>query len=209
MRVLDLETWKRREHYEFFRRFDDPFWNVTVPVDVTGLVDVCRDDGPSFFLASLWTAMRALNETEELRMRIRGDDVVVHDVTHPACTVLLEDETFVFAYFDMHERFETFRANADALLQRLRRADPGLDPQPERDDVVYCSVLPWLGFSSFRHARAGEPDSIPRLVLGRHTAVGGRRSMPLSIEAHHALVDGLHVGRFVASLESRLATPLS
>jgi chloramphenicol O-acetyltransferase type A len=33
--------------------------------------------------------------------------------------------------------------------------------------------------------------------------------MPLNIEVHHALVDGLHVGRFVQGLEALLAAPES
>ncbi len=31
--------------------------------------------------------------------------------------------------------------------------------------------------------------------------------MPLNIEVHHALVDGVHVGRFVQALEALLAEP--
>ena len=31
--------------------------------------------------------------------------------------------------------------------------------------------------------------------------------MPLSVEVHHALMDGLHVGRLVQGLEDRLQDP--
>jgi len=34
--------------------------------------------------------------------------------------------------------------------------------------------------------------------------VNGRRLMPVSVEVHHALVDGLHVGRFHAAFQRRL-----
>jgi chloramphenicol O-acetyltransferase type A len=31
--------------------------------------------------------------------------------------------------------------------------------------------------------------------------------MPFSVEVHHALVDGLHVGRYVTRMEEMLARP--
>ena len=33
--------------------------------------------------------------------------------------------------------------------------------------------------------------------------------MPISVEVHHALMDGLHVGRFFSQLEEALADPLT
>jgi len=32
--------------------------------------------------------------------------------------------------------------------------------------------------------------------------------MPLSVEVHHALMDGLHVGRFVQGFEAAMLDPL-
>ncbi len=32
MHYLDLSIWPRRKHFEFFRRYEHPFFNVTVDV---------------------------------------------------------------------------------------------------------------------------------------------------------------------------------
>ncbi len=32
-KIIDIATWNRREHYEHFSAFDDPFFGVTVQVD--------------------------------------------------------------------------------------------------------------------------------------------------------------------------------
>ena len=31
-KIIDIATWNRREHYEHFSAFDDPFFGVTVPI---------------------------------------------------------------------------------------------------------------------------------------------------------------------------------
>jgi chloramphenicol O-acetyltransferase type A len=77
-----------------------------------------------------------------------------------------------------------------------------------RDDVVYHTTLPWFSFTSFAHARTpGRGDSIPRIVFGKFVNEGERKLMPISIEVHHALMDGLHVGRYLGRLEEVLADP--
>jgi chloramphenicol O-acetyltransferase type A len=66
-------------------------------------------------------------------------------------------------------------------------------------------VIPWVAFTSFAHARRhGTEDSVPKIVFGKRHERGGRHRMPVSVEVHHALVDGLHVGRFFEGFQERL-----
>ncbi|MGH7550853.1 MAG: CatA-like O-acetyltransferase [Gemmatimonadota bacterium] len=205
-RRLDLDTWNRREHFAFYRGYDNPYFNICAPVDVTRLLERCRSEGgPSFFLASLWASMTAVNEIEELRYRIRGDDVVVHEIVHGGSTVLVPDGTFRFGYFDYNPDFERFAGDASAVLERVRARMGPLEARPERDDMIHHSIIPWVAFTSFSHARRwGTEDSVPKVVFGRHHREGDIDRMPVSIEVHHALVDGRHVGRFFERFQHHL-----
>lgn len=205
-RRLDLSTWNRREHFAFYRGYDNPYFNVCGPVDVTRLLQRCRSEGgPSFFLASLWASLAAVNEIEELRYRIRGDDVVVHERVHGGSTVLVPDGTFRFGYFDYDPDFSTFAEVAAAVLERVRAEMGPLEARPERDDLIHHSIIPWIAFTSFSHARRwGTDDSVPKVVFGRHHRVEDADRMPVSIEVHHALADGLHVGRFFERFQHHL-----
>ncbi len=201
--VLDLASWKRRSHFEFFRHYEKPWFNICADVDVTELVARCAEpDGPSFFLASLWLSLVAANEVGELRHRLRGDEVVVYPVIHGGSTVLMPDETFAFAYFDFEPSYPAFAAAGARELDRVKNGPGGLDPRTNRDDMIHYSVIPWVAFSSFSHARNFHTDlSVPKIVFGKHRPVGDRRLLPVSVEVHHALVDGLHVGRFYQRFE--------
>ncbi len=208
-RYLDLAGWPRRSHFELFRSYEQPFWNLCAAVDVTALHALCgATDGPSFFLAALHLSLQAANEVEELRYRLRGDEVLVHEVIHGGSTVLRPDGTFTFAYFPFCPRFAEFAAGAAPVLAAAKASQGPLDPRTDRDDLIHYSVIPWVAFSSFAHARRQLPgDSVPKIVFGKHHEVAGRRQMPVSVEVHHALVDGLHVGRFLAAFAARLAAP--
>ena len=67
-------------------------------------------------------------------------------------------------------------------------------------DLIHVSVLPWLNFSSFSHAFThGQSNGIPKFVFGQYNTETGK--MPLAIDVHHALLDGLHVAKFIKQLQ--------
>jgi len=208
VRRLDLSRWRRRDHFLFFREFENPFFNVCVKLDVSRLTELVADEGRSFFLSSLYLSLKAANAVEALKLRIRGDEVVEHDVVHGGSTVLREDETFGFGYFDYTAHYDAFeRAGREILAAARGSSDLGL--ADGRDDLIFYSVLPWISFSSFSHARRSPAvDSNPRVVFGkRNGAAGGDCRLPVSVEVHHALADGLDVARFLEAFEALLAEP--
>ena len=204
---LDIETWKRRAQFNFFSRFDQPFFNLCVEVPVGATQSYCKQESISYFLASWYLCLRALNATEAFRYRLRGERVWVHERIHVGSTVLGDDDTFSFAYIHYDDSFSAFAAKGRAAVDAAKQQG-GLNPLDERDDLVHGSVIPWLSFTSVAHARHSDPsDSVPKITFGRYHKVGDSLMMPLSVEAHHALLDGLDVARFVERFEALLAEP--
>jgi chloramphenicol O-acetyltransferase type A len=57
--------------------------------------------------------------------------------------------------------------------------------------------MTWVSFTQISHPLPlNPPDSFPRITWGKFFDQGQQRLMPLSLLANHALVDGLHVGKF-------------
>ena len=50
-------------------------------------------------------------------------------------------------------------------------------------------------------------DSIPRFAWGKFFEDGKRLKMPLSVQGHHALMDGLHMSKFYAGVQEYLDKP--
>lgn len=206
---LETDRWVRREQFHFFKDYEQPFFNVCVQMDVTELLRLSRsrEDLP-FFLLYHFLALRAANAVEPFRYRLRGDRILVHDRIDMGTTILIDGERFAFAYFEDDDDFARFAEQANAALAALRASGGRMEPRDDRDDLVHCSVLPWLAFTSFAHARKRNPqDSVPKIAFGKYYEDGGRFRMPVSVEVHHALMDGVHVGRYVELLQSYFACP--
>lgn len=203
---LDLATWKRRRHFELFRHSSHPFFSVTVDVDVTRVWQRRAADGGSFFLPAVFALLRAIDDSEPLRLRIRADEVWRHEHVGLGTTILRADETFAFARLDLAPSYQEFRAVAAPAIAEAK-ASLTLDPMDDVDDLIYHSTMPWLRFTAYTNAMSGT-DSIPRIMFGKVFADGAAWRMPVGIEVHHALVDGLDVARFVGQFEQQLSSSL-
>lgn len=207
---LDLRHWPRRAAFELFRGFERPHFSVCTRIDVTALKPALARAGVGgTALACHFAALQLANRLAPFRYRLQQGRVHVLDVVHGSTTVLRADDSFGFAYLEHTDTFARFAALGAVALQAARAADAGFAAREDDNALLHFTTLPWMHFTSFTHARDGaHEDSIPKLAFGRIDADGARRWMPLSVEVHHALMDGLDVGRFVQGFERAMQNPL-
>jgi chloramphenicol O-acetyltransferase type A len=207
MRYIDKKTWPRRQHFEFFTAFDHPQAGLTANVDVTAFHPFVKQRGHPITVAIVYVLSRAANAIPEFRYRIRGTDVVEHEIVHPAFTILGDDDLFGFCTLDYAEDFSQFVANAAERIASARE-NPTLEEERGEDDVLYMTAVPWVSFTGILHPLHLDPgDSVPRIAWGRFFEEGNSLKMPLGVQAHHALMDGIHMGRFFASVQEDLDHP--
>jgi len=204
-RIIDPQTWDRREAFDLFRGFGFPYLSVTAELDVTALRNAHRRAGVSFTVALVHALATAANEVPAFRRRLRGADVVEHAVVHPSITVLGDGDVFHFATLSFEPEFSRFASDAQERIDRARRAET-LWSEPDRDDLLYMTALPWVAFTALVHPVPLDPPcSVPRIAWGQYRARGRRTVLPLNVQAHHALVDGIDVGRFFDRAGERAA----
>ena len=206
---LDLETWNRRSAFDFFRGFDIPSFNLCARLDVALLKQAVKDLGVgSLSLAYHFIAIRLANDIAPFRYRLEGDRVRVHAAVHGSTTVLRDDDSFGFATLEHNRDFAAFCIQGAQALANGRLQDAPFEPNKYESATVHMTTLPWVHFTSYYNARQwGANDSVPKMAFGRIDADGARQWMPLSVEVHHALMDGLHIGRFFEGFEAALLAP--
>ena len=192
---LDVDSWPRKATYEFFKDYEDPFFNFAANIDITALYRFCKKNELAISLAILYYALAAVNEIREFSIRLQNGKLVEFDTIHATQTILNADETFSFAYFEMQPDVFAFDAAGKIALEKYK-ALKTFDVESERTDLIYCSVIPWVSFTSFKHAsRLDRTQTIPRVVFGKIFDEGESKKLPLSVEANHTIMDGFHVGR--------------
>ena len=207
MRQIDIQTWPRREHFKVFNTFDYPHFSLCANVDLTAFYPYVKQRGISFTVAVVYVLARAANAIPEFRYRIRAGEVVEHEIVHPSGTILTDDDLFSFCTFDYIEDFSEFAAKAAERIAHVKE-NLTLEDGPGQDDLLYMSAIPWVSFTSFMHPLHLHPaDSVPRFAWGKFFEEGDSLKMPLSVQGHHALMDGIHMGRFYAKVQDYLDHP--
>ena len=56
--IVDIETWERRDNYNFFRGFVNSWYSITTEIDCTEASAAARASGHSFFLYYLYAVVR-------------------------------------------------------------------------------------------------------------------------------------------------------
>lgn len=200
--VIDLDSWNRKEHYLFYSSFDDPFFGITTKIDFTKVYERSKNSGCSFFLYSLHFLMKCVNSTDAFKLRIENGHVVKYDSINVSPTIGRDDGTFGFGYFKYYEDINQFVEKARLEIERVKNITGLSFTENENNpDVVYYSALPWFSFSEIKHASSFKNgDSVPRLTTGKLSFENGIYILPISISAHHGLVDGRDVADLVRKL---------
>ena len=201
-RIIDQATWPRADLYRMFRGYERPHYATTTRLDVSHLIRR-KADGISTYRACLFAIGAGIDAVPELRMRFRGDEVRLYEGVDMSSTVPTKSGGLNFSYLPFDPDFHRFDQQTDTLLKAAEAAGFNAN-QGERDDLVYLSCMPWLDYTSINNALPGPDECIPRVTWGKFVeeAVGWR--MAMTLEVHHALVDGAHVGAFFEQVQTSL-----
>ena len=202
-RVINMEQDPRREQYAYFRNFANPYVGLTVNVDITGLM-ARKEQGESLFLLTLYAVSRAANSVPELRRRIRGDRVVEYNWCPTSHTVALDNGAYCYCRLSADMPLTDFLPYAKAAQMRAKQA-PSLDDGEEGESLFFISCVPWVSYTAMVQPVPVPADSNPRITWGKYFCQEGRTLLPVTLLAHHALVDGIHIARFYEALDRELA----
>jgi len=204
MKKIDIDSWKRKKHYQFYKDYDFPLFSISLNQDITDLVRFIREKHIPFFPTYLFLMMKTMNEIDEFKYRIRGNEVVLHDTITPSYTVLNNDELYVFSTTDFIDDYHIFTSNVQKDIEESKKGDR-LEDIPGRDDLVFVSSLPWISFTHTTHPiDTNHPDSFPRVTFGKYFEENGKIKLPFCIYVHHGLCDGLHVSRFLEGIQRNI-----
>lgn len=197
--VIDEKNWERAMHCMVFRDSVEPAFCVTFEVDVTNFRRKIKMQNLSFTLSMVYAVCRCANAIDAFRYRFLDGRVVLFDRIDTAFTYLNPDtELFKVINVPMQDSLLDYVE----LAGKTAREQSAYFTGPLGNDVFQCSPMPWLAYTHISHTNSGKKDNAtPLFDWGKYGEKDGRIVMPISVQAHHSFVDGIHVGRFADILQ--------
>ena len=209
--IIDINTWERKENYEFFLGFQNPTISITSEVECAGAKARAKAAGESFFLHYLYAVLRAVNEIPEFRFRIDAEGRVVYfdhvDMLTPI--KVKENGRFFTIRLPWNTDFQTFYTTAKAIINDI---DPNGNPYDMEKvggkdllDVILLSATPDLYFTSLTCTQEHRHGSnYPLMNAGKAILKEGKLVMPIDMTIHHGFIDGHHLSLFYKKVEEFL-----
>jgi len=207
MKKIPLENWPRKDHYLFFRDFENPYFSLCADMDITNFLLLIKDNEISFTAAIMYLVARVANGIPEFRQRVRDTGPIEHEVVHPSATILSKDDLFTFCTALYQENFLAFIQETELEILRIK-TEPSLEEKIQDDSMLFMTSIPWVSFTGFMHpVKLSPADSVPRFAWGKFREERQKTVMPLAVQGHHALMDGLHAGLFYEEFQRLLDFP--
>ena len=203
-KYVNMDAYKRKEHFEYFSSLAYPYVGVTVNVDITELLSKIKEKRLPFFLTVCYCVGRAANAVPEFRQRIQNGQIVEYDHCRTSHTVALDDGTYCYCNLESDIGFADYIPYA--VREQEKAKEEATIHEEDNLDMIFISTLPWLSYTSLVQPVPMPADSNPRITWGKYFQQEGKTFLPLSVLCHHALADGLHIARFYEQLDKEIST---
>ena len=215
-KYIDMTKYPRLDHFRHFLTMQQPCVSITVQIDITDWLSRLKASGCPFFLSFQYAVVRVANRIPEFRQRIVDDKIVEYDYCNPSYIVSLPDDTYRYCNVNVNQPFAQYlkesRVKQDAALHSVHLEE-------EEGDVLgllFISCVPWLNYTEAMMPYPGGSFSNPSFCWGgyrteKYLALEDGRvtekvktSIPVTLFFNHALIDGIHAGRFFDNLGDEL-----
>ena len=215
-KYIDMTKYPRLDHFRHFLTMQQPCVSITVQVDITDWLSRLKASGCPFFLSFQYAVVRAANRIPEFRQRIVDEEIVEYDYCNPSYIVSLPDDTYRYCNVNVNQPFAQYlkesRVKQDAALHSEHLEE-------EEGDVLgllFISCVPWFNYTEAMMPYPGGSFSNPSFCWGgyrteKYLALEDGRvtekvktSIPVTLFFNHALIDGIHAGRFFDNLGDEL-----
>lgn len=193
--IIDIENFKKRKQYDWFKTFSNPCYGFTVKMDVTNVVKYSKETNTSFFINTLYAITIGLSSIEEMRLREVNGEIRLYDKINPTFTIMTDLGIFENAGFKMVDDYNEFYNKATKVIEKVKKQtmiSNDFNANHNFDDY-YMTCIPWLSIEGMTHPLPDnnyESSSCPRVCWDEYHPEGNKIVMNLNITVNHCFVDG-------------------
>ena len=199
-----VEKWDRKEIFDFFNSYDDPYTGVTTPINITNIIKYIKDNDITFYEMLCYIILQSINDIDEFKYCLEQGKVYKYDHINLSCTVLDSNNIMQFTNSIKYsnelklflKNFRKEKQDAELLIK---------DKEIQSVNNIYISCVPWFRITSVKHPSDFKNiDSNPRITWGKIYQIQNDQYIDLSIQVNHAFQDGYHIGLFIKNIESKI-----
>lgn len=198
--IKEIKDFKRKELFEHYNSFDNPFVFVTTKIDVTNLVNFCKKN--KYFYGTMgYLVAKSINEIDNFKYRYENNKFYYCDFVRPSYTQMYKDGNIGYFHVPTYDSYEDF-------IKKFAKSQEDFYNKNTYDDKdfldeVWVSCSPWISFTGLVTPFKKE-ITIPQIIWDKYELVGDKYYMNIMIMVHHGFADGSHIGKFIELLNQNI-----
>lgn len=191
--MIEMNNFERRDLFKHYNEMESPFIIMTVPVDVTNIVEYCKVH-KHFYATMGFVLNKAINEVDAFKCRCKDGKFYYCPTISANFTERVDN---MIGFFNCDSLgYKDFIKEFDDKKSKLGKYTEDFE---DRLDVVWLSCFPWSSFSGLMspHDRS---ITIPQLIWDKYLLKDGRYICNLMIMVHHGFADGYDVGMLIEKI---------
>jgi chloramphenicol O-acetyltransferase type A len=201
---LNLDTWERKQHYDYYIHTVKAKYNVNVNLDITELLATVKQSKLRFYPTFIYVISKAINQNKEFRMAVDHKGRLGYwDYSNPSYTIFHDDDkTFSDIWTEYNDDFSVFYQQAVADLEKYKDVK-GIKAKPDKPkNFCPMSAVPWLSFTGYSNDTYSESKLLfPVITFGKYFMRHHRMVIPFSIFVNHAVADGYHTCKLLQDIQ--------
>ena len=199
--VVDPNETSRAWAFQMWMKSPMPMVTLTKTFDVTRLCKVCRRKGLKFNKLLCWCMGRVASRIDEFYLLPKDGKLYKFD--RLAINVIVDNAKGGISTCDVpySDDFQQFSRDYDAIT--LERSATCQEIADEEAMILGTSAVTGTELDSLVNQYSGIYNN-PFLAWGRYRKHWFKVALPISMQFHHAQMDGGHAARFLESLQQTI-----
>ena len=196
---IDPQATKRANAFAAWMKSPMPMVTLIKTFDVTHLVQRSRRTGLKFNMLLCWCIGKAASQVAEFYMVPEGNKLMQYDRLAINVIVVTKDGGISMCDVPFSTDLQQFNADYMRLTTQVSESDQPYDLSADCT-IIGTSALPDCEIDGIVNQYSGIYNN-PFLAWGKYRRRLFRFKLPISLQFHHAQMDGSHATRFLNLLQ--------
>lgn len=202
-KIININQWERKEYYNHYL-FNTPCtYSITTKIDITNLIN----NKLRLYPALIYCLVKTINKFDEFKTSYEDEEhVIIFDKILPSYTIFnKQSKTFSCIYSQYKDNLVDFLYEYEKDTTAFNESNKLFPQQNMPKNTISISMIPWIEIDGFNlNLKKDSKYLLPIFTLGKYFKKRDKYLISLSIQVHHAVCDGYHVGEFIKQLQNNI-----
>ncbi|ECW8954934.1 type A chloramphenicol O-acetyltransferase [Campylobacter lari] len=149
-KIIDLEQYKRKEHFNFYTQNIPCSFEITVKLDISSFYYFIKNNNYEFYSCFIHTISKSINAFDNFKFSLdQNKQLICYDVIHPSYTIFHKDsKTFSVLWTFYKENLNNFLSLYEEDKQ-LSKSNKSMFLKEPIDNFFNIFTILWITFKSF------------------------------------------------------------